>query len=274
MRKITDKNPRKHDTGRLSEQIIRDSLGKLDSVPEDLRVVYFDTVGSTSTEAKLRADEGIPTLFVAEKQTGGRGRSGKSFSCPRGDGIYMSLLFYPRASVMEATAITAYTAVAASRAIDRLTGVKTGIKWVNDLYLGGRKIAGILTEGRASADGRLDYAIIGIGINLHPTDLGELNSIATSIEAEGGSPTDRAALITEIIAELYTGLDNPSADTVKDEYISRSVIEGKAVTVTVGDTVRQATAIRLDRELRLLVRYEDGCEQWLASGDVSLRIKD
>jgi len=274
MSEIMKKYPRKHDTGRLSEGIIREALGKFDSIPEELNVVYFDTVGSTSTEAKLRKDEGRPTLFVAEEQTGGRGRSGKSFTCPRGDGIYMSLLFYPRSSAAEATGITAYTAVAAARAIDRLTGVKTGIKWVNDLYLGGKKIAGILTEGRAAVDGSLEYAIIGIGINLHPTDLGELNSIATSIEAEGGAPTCRAELIAEIIRELYAGLDDPTADSVKNEYLSRSVIEGKRVTVTVGDTVRRATAIRLDRELRLLVSYDDGGEDWLSSGDVSLRLNN
>ena len=268
------KNGRKHDTGRLSERILTDSLASRAETPDVLRVIYYDTVGSTNTEAKLMAIDGIPTLLVAEEQTGGRGRTGKSFLCPRGDGVYMSLLIYPKLSAREALGITAYTAVVARRAIERVCGVSAGIKWVNDLYLGGKKVAGILTEGRADAEsGMLDFAVVGIGINLHESDLGELNEIATSIEGEGGTPTDRITLITEIIAEFFACFDDIGTREIAAEYARHSVIEGRRITVTKGDTVTDATALAVGEDLRLLIRTDDGRELWLDSGDVSLKLK-
>ncbi len=260
------------DSEPLTEAKIRHIPGLSEILPEDFRIVCYDTVGSTNTEAKMMGDEGIPTLFVAEEQTGGRGRLGKSFTCPRGKGVYMSLLIYPRAKAPDALRLTALAAVATRRVIQRLTGLDTGIKWVNDLYHGGRKLAGILTEGRVGPTGDLEYAVIGIGINLHEADLGELNKIATSIDAEGGRPTARAELIGGITAEILRDLQTIDSTELVDEYIAHSIIGGRRITLTRGDIVTHATAVRVERNLSLLVRYDDGTEERVSSGDVSLKI--
>lgn len=262
----------KWDSEPLTEAKIRHNPGLSESLPEGLRIICYDTVGSTNTEAKRMGDEGKPTLLVAEEQTGGRGRLGKSFTCPRGKGVYMSLLIYPRAKACDALRLTALAAVATRRVIHRLTGLDTGIKWVNDLYHGSRKLAGILTEGRVSPTGELEYAVIGIGINLHEADLGELNKIATSIDAEGGRPTTRAELIGGITGEILRGLPSLDSPELVDEYIAHSIIGDRKITLTRGDTITHATAIRVERDLSLLVRHEDGTEERVSSGDVSLKI--
>ena len=256
----------------LTEAKIRHVPGLSEVLPDGFRILCHDTIGSTNTEAKGMAGDGIPTLIVAEEQTGGRGRLGKSFACPRGAGVYMSLLIYPQAGAYDALRLTALAAVVTRRVILRLTGLDTGIKWVNDLYHGERKLAGILTEGRLSPTGELEYAVIGIGINLHEADLGEVNRIATSTDAEGGKPTTRAEVIAGITTEIFAELEHLCSPQIAKEYIAHSIIGGRRITIIRGDTVTEATAVRVESDLSLLVRYDDGTEERLSSGDVSLKI--
>lgn len=245
--------------------------GRLDGKSGPLRFIYHDTVGSTNTEAKLLKKDGIPTLLVADGQTGGRGRMGKTFTCPKGMGIYMSLLLYPEMRAEDSPILTAGAAVAVSRAIERTTGVKTQIKWVNDLYVGGRKLAGILTEGSASPEtGMLEYSIIGIGINVFDSDLGIISDIATSLEKEGAKSLDRAELIAGIVEEILSRINNQKRKTIIDEYKSLSMLKSLPVRVTRGGISKRATALSVNDDLSLSVRYEDGKEEALLSADVSV----
>ena len=239
-----------------------------------IKITVFDTVASTNTVAKELANTGVPTLVVANGQTGGRGRLGRSFSCPDGAGIYMSLLFYPTVPVSEVSRLTCLAAVASLRATYRVSGVRPFIKWVNDLYVGDKKLCGILTEGSANADGSLSYAVIGIGLNVHTADLGEYSGIATSIDAEGGRPTKRTELIANILSELFPMLEAEDSAPYFCEYIEcAKPIIGKSVTVIRGDESYPATVVGIESDGRLSVKREDGKTVSLGSGEVSLSFK-
>lgn len=236
-----------------------------------IQILLFDRIGSTNTAAKEIADKGIPTLVIANGQTGGRGRLGRSFSCPDGAGVYMSLLCYPKIAATEASRLTCLTAVAAARAVDKISGIRPYIKWVNDLYIGDKKLAGILTEGSADHNGNLSYAVIGIGINVHDADLGEYSAIATNIEREGGRPTMRVDLIAEILKELFPMLEAEDTTAYFEEYIERAKpIIGRSVIVKRADESYPAKITGIEKDGRLSVVTEDGEEISLATGEISL----
>ena len=236
----------------------------------------FDTLQSTNTVAKEYAEgrtDKVAALFIADGQTGGRGRRGRSFLSTPGRGVYMSLLCYPGGSADRAVAITAYTAVAVCRVIERLTGVSPGIKWVNDIYLGGRKIAGILTEGSVNAEnGSLSYAVIGIGINVCKSDFGTLSDIATDIESEVGIRLPRGRLAALITEELLSGLDTVGSAAVAEEYRHRQIILGRDVRVIKPKEEYIARAVDVTDSCRLRLSLPDGSEELLSTGEVSLKL--
>lgn len=265
---------RKHDTSSLSTEMLWQELKSVGIDENKIDLLLFDTVASTNTTAKEIADRGTPTLVIANGQSGGRGRLGRSFSCPDGAGIYMSLLCYPKIPASEASRLTCLCAVAAARAIDRISGIRPYIKWVNDLYIGDKKLAGILTEGSASQDGSLSYAVIGIGINVHAADLGEYSGIATSIEAAGGRPTARAELVGAILSELFPMIEAEDPTPYFTEYIERAKpMIGKAVTVIRADESYPATVAGIEKDGRLSVVTEDGRTVTLGTGEISLSLK-
>ena len=146
---------------------------------------YFESIESTNTHAKKLAQQGAPhgTVLLANTQTGGRGRMGRSFQSPPDSGIYMSVILRPKCLARELMHLTCATATAAVEAIVASTGFRPGIKWTNDLVSGKKKLGGILTELSANAQGEVDWVIVGIGINctqkeddFHP----EIRNIATS----------------------------------------------------------------------------------------------
>lgn len=262
------------DNSPISEAELQAALREVGINEGQPKILVFGSTGSTNTVAKELAGEGIPALVVANGQTGGRGRLGRSFSCPDGAGVYMSLLFYPKIKASEASRLTCLAAVAAARAVERLSGVCPFIKWVNDLYVGDKKVCGILTEGSADQSGSLRYAVIGIGINVHPANLGELSAIATSIEAEGGCPTKRSELIAHILSELLPMLTAEDATPYFDEYALRArPLVGKRVTVRRGEDSYLATVLGIEGDGSLLIRREGGEISRLASGEVSLSFK-
>lgn len=269
---------RNKDTLSITEGELWTALRSVGIDENKIRIRVFDTVESTNTVAKEMAEEnsreGIPTLVIANGQTGGRGRLGRSFSCPYGAGIYMSLLFYPRLPASMASRLTCLTAVATARAIDKISGIRPFIKWVNDLYVGDKKLCGILTEGCADSDGILSFAVIGIGINVHEADLGEFSDIATNLEREGAREIKRCDLVAGILQELFPMLAAEDTTEYFREYIDRaSPIIGRRVTVRRGDESYPATVKGIEPNGKLCVMTDSGKTVLLESGEVTLSFK-
>ena len=171
-------------------------------------VECLDSVDSTNNRLRELALAGAPNgqVVLADKQTQGRGRRGRAFASPQDNGIYLSILFYPDSLPTDIVEITAWTAVATNNAIAAVCGVRAGIKWVNDLVFGRKKVCGILTEMSVESEGGyVQYIIIGIGINVNEQEGDfpeELQDIATSLAMETGNTHSRARLAAALIHEL------------------------------------------------------------------------
>ena len=237
------------------------------------RVVFSRETGSTNADLYALADAGATagTLVVAETQTGGKGRRGRRFSSPAG-GVYFSLLLRPTLPLSEAAGLTGAVAVAVARVLERETGLSVGIKWVNDLYLNGKKAVGILSEAVADLETGLPrFVVVGVGINLRGTLPSELDEIATTVEREGGRIPDRARLIAEAVREIERVALAPYAPEILSESRRRSILLGRAVTVYRGESVCRARAETINDRGELVVSYGDGTTEALFSGEVSVR---
>ena len=171
-------------------------------------VLWFDTIDSTNTQAKRLALQGAPhgTVLIADHQSGGRGRRGRSFHSPVGSGIYMSVILRPNCDPTQLMHLTCATAVAMCDAVEHACGIRPSIKWTNDLVFGTRKLAGILTELGLSPNGTVDYAIIGVGINCcqQESDFPEdIRSIAGSLQSVTGQTIHREQVAAAMIDALY-----------------------------------------------------------------------
>ncbi len=256
----------------LSEPVIRKYLPENDS-----RSIYiFDTIDSTNNYAKKLASEGAGngTLVTADMQTAGRGRLGRSFCSPAGGSIYMSVILRPKTDMQSSQLITSCIAAAAADAVDRVCGTDVKIKWVNDLYLNGKKICGILTEAAINFEsGGLDYAVAGIGINLRSVKESfpeELLKIASSVEDETGNLPGRCRLIAEILKNIDSYMQNIEKKAFLEEYRRRSFITGMRVAVSKYDEERTATALGISDNAGLIVKYDDGTEEVLNSGEARI----
>ncbi len=262
------------DTHSLDSRAIRSHLGAC-----PWRVYLFSEVDSTNTRLKEMAKVGSPagTVLVADRQTGGRGRLGRSFLSPGGVGVYLSALIRPDCAPTELMHLTCAVAVAMCDAVENAFGFRPGIKWTNDLVVGNKKLGGILTElGLDPKTGRVDYAILGIGINCGQTasDFDEsIRCLATSARMVLGRETDRNRLIAEMILALErmdrTLLASP--DTMLGRYRADCITLGKEISILRGDEVRHARALDIDREGGLIVRYDSGEIGTVTSGEVSVR---
>lgn len=235
------------------------------------KIVYYDLTDSTNTRAKEFARENPENrdtvVFIADGQTAGRGRRGRSFVSERGAGIYISILSYPDEKGADATAVTARTAVILAKAIESLCKCEIKVKWVNDLYLGGKKLAGILTEGELTQDGKIAYQVVGMGINIYKNAISdEISDIATSIEGELKCAPDRSKLAARIIKEFLSVGGDCHA-----EYKARSVIIGKTVTVMKQSESYKATVIDINPDFSLTIE-RDGRQERLFTGEISLKI--
>jgi BirA family biotin operon repressor/biotin-[acetyl-CoA-carboxylase] ligase len=263
---------------KLCEKEIRRHL----SGKQELAFELFDTLPSTNSYLKELAEKGERQglVAVADTQSAGRGRMGRAFACPSGSGIYMSVLLRPNSALADATLITACAAVAVSEAIENVTGIKVGIKWVNDLYYGGKKVCGILAEGAYSAErSAYEHVILGIGINLLDTFGGtELEGIAGGLytDLEKNAINDlRHTLIAEVLDCFFgyydLGLSDIRAELLR-KYEERLFIVGKAVDVISYTGEKQATVLGLNGDFSLSVSYSDGSVGTLNSGEVRLRV--
>lgn len=267
---VTNKGYRlREEPNKISEGAIKGGLKK------DWSFIILDETDSTNNYAKELAVSGRKenTVVIAERQTGGRGRIGRPFYSPKGDGLYMSVLCRPKIAVEDATLITSYTAVAVAKAVEKLCGHGVNIKWVNDIYMNGKKICGILTEaGFDFEGGTLDYAVIGIGVNALGTAFPEeLENIATSVEKETGEKISRNSLAAEILNNLSGMSEGIRTKEYLDIYRRKSNVIGKKIHVLYGNQSYDAEAVDIDDNAALVVRTEDGVRT-LNSGEVSIRL--
>lgn len=257
------------------------SIGKfLGDMAGTFSIQVFKTLASTNISLKEQAAQGAPegTVFVSEEQTGGRGRLGRNFYSPAGIGVYFSLLLRPSVKASDATLITTAAAAAVASSIEAVTGAKVKIKWVNDVFVSGKKVCGILTEGAFDMEsGGMEYAVLGIGVNVtkpeegFPADLTETaGAICVGGEAAHGL---RSRLIAEILKRFWEYYVNLTDRPFLNEYKRRSFIVGYDVEVIKGDTSRTARALEIDDDCRLVVRFDDGAIEALSSGEVSIRPK-
>lgn len=259
----------------LTEARLRKYL-PADTPVSALRVV--DEIPSTNTALCALAREGAPhgTVLIAASQTAGRGRRGRSFFSPDGTGLYISVLLRPTIPAARAVRITTAAAVAAAEAIADTVGVQTQIKWVNDLYLDGRKVAGILTESALGADGNLAYAVLGIGINIVPPAGGFPAEIADIAGAILPAPAEdcRARLAASFLSQFFRryGEIAQEVPAYMEEYRRRCFVIGRRVEVLRGEERYGADAISVDDDAGLVVRRDDGTREVLSSGECRCRV--
>ena len=247
----------------LNEDILSRKL------PKDIKIIYYPSIDSTNTQAKRLINEGNNDmlLVVADEQTNGRGRQGKSFYSPALTGIYMSFVFHPMADLVSTVSSTTAAAVAVCKAIESLTDKRPEIKWVNDVYLNGKKICGILTEAVSDFETQtVSSIIIGIGMNIKTIDFPPDVENASCL----GANIKRADMIAEITKELYKITSNDYNDFI-DYYRSHSMILGKKIQFIKNGVVTEATAIEIDNTGGLKVQLENSEIKTLRSGEISVR---
>ena len=242
---------------------------------EDIRIEVYEEIDSTNREAKRRAltSDRTPTLILAECQTEGRGRLGRSFFSPVGAGIYMTYLWHPNVPAADVVSVTTAASVAVMRALISLSAApetELGIKWVNDIMLNGKKVCGILTEAVTDpSDGRVSGVLVGIGLNVSPTSFpSELSGIATCL----GGNIDRNLLAAQILRELLTILRDPSPYSHMPYYREHSLVIGKDVATVCAGVTERGRVLDIDPTGGLVIRREDGAIETIHSGEVSLRM--
>lgn len=245
----------------------------------ELQLQVYKTISSTNTVLKGLAAEGAGAglALIAEEQTAGRGRMGRSFYSPPESGLYLSLLLRPEMQAVDAVRLTACAAVAVAEAIEALSGREAQIKWVNDIFVGGRKVCGILTEASVDCEsGMMHYVIVGIGVNTHVPDGNfpeELRGIAGAAFGSEPVPELRCRLAAEILDRLSDYAANPAAPAVFEGYRRRSLVLGKEINIlSPGREPQPAVAVDLGKDYSLLVRLPDGSTRRLNSGEVSVKV--
>lgn len=242
-------------------------------------VICLKSVDSTNNYLRTLAIEGKPhgTVAIAESQSAGRGRMGRSFASPESKGVYLSMLIRPeQVRAEETSAVSAWVAVAIRDAVARAYGVDAGIKWVNDLTLGNKKICGILTEMSIESEtGHIQYMVVGAGVNVNETEEDfpkEFRSVATSLKMETAKNYNRVRLAAEMIKSLdKLCSDFPSRKQYYlDSYRKYNVTTGKDVRLISGSAESVGFAKAIDDDFALVVET-DGKEKSVHSGEVSVR---
>ncbi len=239
-------------------------------------IYYFDSIDSTNTKAKELAEEGHPsgTLVVADRQTAGKGRRGRSWESPTGIGIFMTLMLKPEINPNNASMLTLVAAMATTRAIRRVTGVPAMIKWPNDIVMNGKKVCGILTEMSAQFD-YINHIVIGIGINVHNEDFPEeIAKTASSLYLESGQHIHRASLIEAFLEEfedVYAEyLKTEDMEGLQKEYDAMLVNRGRQVRVLDPKEPFEGKAMGITKKGELIVDTWES-RKLVSSGEVSVR---
>ena len=280
------------DTDLLSSAFIEAGLGP--EAADFYKTECVDETGSTNDDVKREAAGGRPEGYcrIAARQTAGKGRRGRSFYSPNLTGVYISILLRPRMSIEDSILITTAAAVAAAKACEKVLEQCYGasktyeekhvdIKWVNDLFIDGKKFCGILTEAALSMESYgLDYAVLGIGFNLTSPKEGwpeEIRDVAGSLFAPEDYPVGtRNSLSAAFLNEFYEIYSKLPDVTYLDEYRVRSIAIGRTVDVLEADgSRRRAKVLGVDDRCRLIVHYEDDPKDrkcLLDSGEISIRL--
>lgn len=231
---------------------------------------------STNAAVREYAEQGMQEgfLLVAGEQTKGRGRYGRTFFSPQGTGVYFSLLLRPKGVLaQQGTGLTAMAAVAMCEAVKELSGKPTGIKWVNDIYVNGKKVCGILTEASMGLEsGRLDYVILGVGVNVYPPETGFPESLIDKAgvvfdEMQDDMKNRLIALFLENFGAYYL---KQSERSYIEKYKEYSLVTGKQIQVLSEYGKREAYVLGIDDDCRLLVEYENGERATLSCGEISI----
>lgn len=277
---VIESSPRKgYLLSRVSDLLIPDEIQEaLDTeVFGKKDIVHFKEISSTNLIAKELAAQGAPegTLIIAEKQTNGRGRRGRNWFSPSGDGIYVSLILRPAVSPGEAPGITLMSAVAVAEALLSLVDMEVRIKWPNDILVNGRKIAGILTEISTEMDA-IDYIVVGLGLNVNmPFESfpEEIREKATSILMVTGKRFSRIRLIQAYLRwyEKYYGMyKSGDFDSIMKRWKEFADIIGRKVMVDVigNKYIGEITAV--DNDGVLILKDDEQRSHRIFSGDLTL----
>ncbi len=243
---------------------------------DNINIESYSTLSSTNSVLKEKAEsqkEGL--VIIADNQTHGRGRFDRKFHSPENSGIYMSILLKPDFGGFDATLITTAAAVAICNACDELTQKKSQIKWVNDVLIDGKKVCGILTEGCINPKNQnFEYIILGIGINAFTPENGfddEIKDIAGSV-FENFDLSLKAKLTALVLNNFFKFYKNLLQKNFLADYKKRNFVIGKNVNVIKNNISKNASVISMDDDFRLLVEYADKTQEYLSSGEISIKI--
>lgn len=243
------------------------------------KVRVEECVDSTNTRLKAAAAAGAPTgsVLIAEEQTGGRGTHGRSFQSPRGDGLYLSVLLRPRLTRLEdLLTLTGWVGAACREGVERASGAPVQIKWLNDLYLNGRKLCGILTElSFLGESGEPDYVVAGMGVNMSQTaqtfQAQGLGEVATSLALEGFpvEPNHLAVCLLSALDKMARDFPDKRSDYL-EHYRAHCITLGRRVSFETADGLKTGTASGVDGHFSLLVAGDDGRDYTVFSGTVTM----
>lgn len=240
-------------------------------------IIHLEQIDSTNTEARRQAMQGIAEglVITAEKQTAGKGRRGRSWESPEGENLYFSMLLRPEVPIDKTPMLTLIMALSVAKAVNKFCELDPLIKWPNDLVLSGKKICGILTEMHMS-ESQIEDVIVGTGINVNQELFSsELVDKATSLLLESNRKLDKKQLLEVVLVEfamLYeTFLEVQDLSFIQEEYNGRLVNRNKEVLVLEPGNEYQAVARGINSKGELLVVKEDGSEEAVYAGEVSVR---
>lgn len=254
--------------------------GILDICPKELAgrldITLFDELDSTNTYLKKLARAGAEEgrIIIARRQSAGRGRLGRSFYSDA-EGLYISVLIRPHMKAESMVFVTAMTAVAMARAIERTVDADAMIKWVNDIFVRGKKVCGILCESAFGADALSEYVVIGAGVNITEPSGGfpaDISAVAGALLSHGSGQELRSRLAAAFLEELFGEYARLDSRSFLDEYRRRSMVTGKSVSVISPSLTRRGKAIAIDDDCRLVVRFDDGTTEHVSTGEISVRV--
>ncbi|HJW84699.1 MAG TPA: biotin--[acetyl-CoA-carboxylase] ligase [Anaerolineae bacterium] len=263
-------------SGPLSAESIRAALAH---IPLVRRVVYLPSVGSTNDAARVLGERGAPhaTLVVADDQTTGRGRLGRSWTMPPLSGLALSILVRPDLAASRVNRLTMLAGLAAAEGIEQATGLAVDLKWPNDVVIQNaqrkvRKLGGILCESALVGE-QIDYAVVGIGLNLNFdfADQPELSETATSVMLHAGHEVDRLRVLAAVIERFAARFADLHSDRLRVVWAERLLTLGRRVEARAGAATWIGLAEAVDGDGALLLRTDDGTLRRLQAADVTLQ---
>lgn len=248
-----------------------------DDIAERLDIRIFAELDSTNTYLKKLAREGAEegTVIIAERQTAGRGRLGRSFYSDA-NGLYMSALLKPHVAAENAVHITAMAAVAMAKAVERVANKQAQIKWVNDIFVNDKKVCGILCESAFDENAVTEYVVIGAGVNITEPKGGfpeDIRGVAGALFPQGETREYRSAMAAAFLEELFKGYEGLNERRFLAEYRRRSLVTGRRVAVIAPSGTREGTAVAIDDDCRLVVSFDGGETEHISTGEVSVRLR-